>query len=88
MATTRLDIRLDEAVKTKAEKASALLGKKSLTDYVVSLMDEDATRVIAQYETMVLDDDIFDRFLLACEEAEAPNQALKDAVAFAKEQGV
>jgi uncharacterized protein (DUF1778 family) len=46
MATARLDIRLDEEIKAKAEKASALLGLKSLTEYVVRLMDEDATHVI------------------------------------------
>lgn len=40
MATARLDIRLDEEIKAKAEKASALLGLKSLTEYVVRLMDE------------------------------------------------
>ena len=46
MATARLDIRLDEEIKAKAEKASALLGLKSLTEYVVRLMDEDASHVI------------------------------------------
>ncbi len=35
----RLDIRLDEDIKAKAEKASALLGLKSLTEYV-SIRDE------------------------------------------------
>ncbi len=39
MATARLDLRIDEEVKAKAEKASALLGLKSLTEYVVRLMD-------------------------------------------------
>ena len=38
MATARLDLRLDEEIKAKAEKASALLGLKSLTEYVVRLM--------------------------------------------------
>lgn len=46
MATARIDIRLDEEIKAKAEKASVLLGLKSLTEYVVRLMDEDATHVI------------------------------------------
>lgn len=44
MAIARLDIRLDKEIKAKAEKASALLGHKSLTEYVVRLMDEDATQ--------------------------------------------
>lgn len=46
MLNTRLDMRLSQEVKTKAEKAAALLGLKSLTEYVVHLMDEDATKVI------------------------------------------
>ena len=46
MATTRLDLRLDEEIKAKAEKASALLGLKSLTEYVVRLMEENADKAI------------------------------------------
>jgi len=49
MNTARLDMRLDQEIKTKAEKASALLGLKSLTEYVVNLINDDATKVIAQY---------------------------------------
>ena len=49
MATARLDIRLDEEIKAKAEKSSTLLGLKNLTEYVVRLMDEDTTHVIVQY---------------------------------------
>ena len=87
MATARLDIRLDEEIKSKAEKASALLGLKSLTEYVVRLMDEDSTQVIGEHETITLTNDVFDEFMAACEKAKAPNQALLDAVAFTDEQG-
>ena len=73
MATARLDIRLDEEIKIKAEKASALLGLKSLTEYVVRLMDEDSSQVIAQHESMTVAD-----------QAQAPNQELLDAAAFTK----
>ena len=62
MATARLDLRLDEEIKTKAEKASALLGLRSLTDYVVRLIDEDSTQVIDKYESMIIEDSAFDRF--------------------------
>lgn len=88
MATARLDLRLNDEIKAKAEKAAALLGLKSLTEYVVHLMDEDASRVIAEHEIMVLEDDIFDRFMSACEKAEKPNKKLRDAMLFIKEQGV
>jgi len=87
MATTRLDIRLDEDIKAKAEKASALLGLKSLTEYVVRLMDEDSTHVIAQHESIIVEDSIFDQFISACEKAKGPNTALIEAAKFTKENG-
>ena len=88
MATARLDIRLDEEVKAKAEKASALLGLKSLTEYVVKLMDEDATNVIEKYESIMVKDNVFDEFMAACEQAKEPNQALLDAAKFTDESGI
>lgn len=88
MATARLDLRLDEEIKAKAEKASALLGLKSLTDYVVRLMDEDSSQVIDKYESIVVEDSAFDRFYEACEKANAPNKSLLDALAFAEEKGI
>lgn len=88
MAITRLDMRLDEKTKAKAEKASALLGLKSLTEYIVRLIDENATRVIAQHESIIVEDDVFDRFMNACEEARKPNKALMDATSFTKEQDI
>ncbi len=87
MATARLDIRLDKDIKAKAEKASALLGLKSLTEYVVGLMDENATQVIAKHERIVLKNNIFDQFVSACEKAKEPNKALINAAEFTKENG-
>ncbi len=88
MATARLDMRLDEEIKKKAEKASALLGLPSLTEYVVRLMEEDSNKVIAEHESFTIKDDVFDRFMNACENAKQPNQALRDAVAFTREQAI
>jgi uncharacterized protein (DUF1778 family) len=85
MGTARLDIRLDEEIKAKAEKAAMLLGLKSLTEYVVRLMDEDATQVIQQYEVLAVKDSIFDQFVAACQQVKAPNEALLEAVKFTKE---
>lgn len=87
MASARLDIRLDEEIKARAEKASALLGLKSLTEYIVRLMDENSTQVIAEYEGITVKNDVFDEFLLACEKANKPNPALIDAAKFTKESG-
>ena len=88
MATARLDIRLDEDIKVKAEKASALLGLKSLTEYVVRLMDEDASNVIAEHEMMVVEGNVFDQFVEACDKAKNPNAALLAAAAFTKESHI
>lgn len=88
MATARLDIRLDEEIKAKAEKASALLGLKSLTEYVVRLMDEDATHVIEEHESIMVKDSVFDEFMAACNKVKAPNQALLDAVKFTDKSGI
>jgi uncharacterized protein (DUF1778 family) len=88
MAATRLDMRLDQEIKAKAEKASALLGLKSLTEYIVKLIDDDATRVIAQHESIIVENDIFDAFMNACEKTQKPNKALLDATSFTKEQDI
>ena len=55
---------------------------------MVHLIDEDASRVIAEHESIVLEDNIFDHFISACEKAQKPNKKLKSALQFTKEQGV
>ena len=92
MPTTRFDMRLDDGIKIKAEKAAALLGLKSLTEYVSKLMDEDASRVISQHETITIEDDVFEALTLEGSVAArnhiggtAPEQVRK-AVLVAKEK--
>lgn len=87
MATTRIDMRIDEAVKMAAEKAAALEGMKSLTEYVVRLIERDAERVIKKHEAITLKDDVFDRFIKACEAADAPNKKLRGALDFTRARG-
>ena len=88
MATARIDLRLEEEIKAKAEKASALLGLTSLNDYVVSLIDEDATQVIKNHEVMQIEDSRFDEFIAACAKVQAPNQALIDAAKYTYESSI
>ncbi|NHB95042.1 hypothetical protein BB987_15575 [Photorhabdus temperata] len=85
---SKIRFRLDEEIKSEAEKSSALLGMKSLTEYVVHLMQRDANQVMSEYERMTIKGDIFDHFVNACEQAKKPNKALLNAVAFTKEQEV
>jgi len=88
MVTARLDMRLRPEIKAKAEKASALLGMRSLTEYLVKLIDENSTKIIQQYESMTIENDIFDNFIQACEKIEEPNLNLLNAAAYTKKQGI
>ena len=88
MATSRIDMRIDQLLKEAAEKAAALKGMRSLTEYVVRLIQEDTERVIKEHESMTLQDDVFDRFINACEAAEPPNRKLLEAMEFTKKQGI
>ncbi len=88
MATERLDLRIDKAVKAKARKAYVLKRMKSMSEYIERLIDEDAERVIREHESVVLKNDVFDRFMSACEAAEAPNAKLRAARKFVNEQGI
>ena len=88
MTTEHIKIRVDEKIKLRAEKASALLGFKSLNEYVGSLMDKDATQVIRENENIQIQDSRFDEFMAACDKVTAPNQALIDAVKFTYESDI
>ncbi|MBV1909324.1 MAG: DUF1778 domain-containing protein, partial [Kangiellaceae bacterium] len=56
--------------------------------YVVRLIEKDSEQVIREHESITLKDDVFDRFITACDAAEAPNKKLREAMGFATEQGV
>jgi uncharacterized protein (DUF1778 family) len=88
MATARIDMRIEDALKQKASKASALLGYASLTEYISKLIDKDASAVIDKYSSFTIEDDCFDRFIAACEKAEKPNEALVKAAEHAKALGI
>ena len=85
-ATNRIDLRIDANQKDILKKAAALRGV-TLTQYVVSTAVDSAEKVIEEHAGMTLQDDIFDRFAAACENANPPSQALKDALVFTKESG-
>ena len=88
MATSRIDMRIDETIKAAAEKAAALEGMKSLTEYVVRVIEKDSQRVIKEHEAITLEDDVFDRFIQACEAAKAPNQKLREARYLARQKNI
>lgn len=85
MTKTRLDIRLSGDIKAKAIKASAILGYDSLSAYVNAVIDMESSRVIEQHESIIVGNDIFERFMDACTKASTPNSNLVAAVRFAKD---
>jgi len=88
MATSRIDMRIDDEIKAAAEKAAALKGMKSLTEYVVRLIEQDAEQVIKAHEAITVQDDVFDRFMLACDAADTPNKKLREALDYADKRGI
>ncbi len=88
MTIARFDMRLDEKVKAKAEKANTLLGMRSLSEYMSELLDRDATEVIARHESITVENNRFDQFMTGCEKADRPNAALIDAAEISKESGI
>ena len=88
MTTSRIDMRVDETIKAAAEKAAALEGVKSLTEYVVRLIKKDSQRVIKEHESITLKDDVFDRFIRACDAAQAPEQKLRAARELARQKNI
>ena len=88
MATTRIDMRVDETIKAAAEKAAALEGMKSLTEYVVRLIEKDSQRVIREHKSITLEDDVFDRFIRACDAAQTPNKKLREARELARQKNI
>lgn len=82
----RIDLRVDTNQKKILKRAAALSGS-TLTQYVVSTAVASAEKAIENHADMTLEDDIFDRFANACEQAQSPNQALREALVFTQESG-
>jgi uncharacterized protein (DUF1778 family) len=73
-----------DEIKVLAEKAALLSGTKSLTEYIVRLIEKDVLRVIHEHESIVVKDDVFDRFMSACKAADVPDQKLREARDYVK----
>lgn len=86
-AQERLDLRIPADTKRKLRRASALQGV-SLSEFLVRAAEAEAERTLEGATTMVLDNDAFDRFVAACDEAREPNEALRAATRIARERGI
>jgi len=86
-ATARLDMRLQPSLKQDAERAAALAGARSLTEFVVQAMREKTATVLDEKEKIVLSNRAFESFIAACEQVSEPGGALKKAAARHDEKG-
>ncbi len=85
--TARLDMRLQPTLKQEAERAAALIGARSLTEFVVQAIREKTATVLDEKEKIVLSGRAFDGFITACEQASAPGAVLKKAAAQHDKEG-
>jgi len=83
----RYEMRISSHSRIRWERAKVISGFSTLKDYLTHLADQDAERVIEKHEKMTLSNDVFDRFVNACDKASQPNFALLAAAKSAKEQG-
>jgi len=86
-ATARLDMRLQPSLKQDAERAAALVGARSLTEFVVQAIREKTTTVLDEKEKIILSSRAFENFIATCEQVSEPSVALKKAAARHGEKG-
>ncbi len=77
----RIEMRVDADVKKLAERASAALGCATLTEYITSLIRENAPVILQHEATIQLTNAQFDNFMAICEDTERkPSARIMDAV--------
>lgn len=64
----RIEMRVDLETKQMAERASAVLGCSSLTEYITRLIRENSPKIIEQQTEIKLSNQQFDRFIELCED--------------------
>jgi len=68
-ASARLDMRLQPSLKQDAERAAALIGSRSLTEFVVQATREKTNTILQEKERIILSGRAFDNFITACEDS-------------------
>ena len=86
-ATARIEMRVAPDIKIEAERAAALLGMKSLTEFVTQAVHEKAQEVIQAQERLTLTSDVFDRFFSACQADANPSEQLQALAEKVDKQG-
>jgi uncharacterized protein (DUF1778 family) len=76
---TRFDTRLSKEQKQLFERAAAIGGYRSLSDFVVSIVEERAQEIISQSESIIASQRDSEIFFDAIMNPGQPNDALKSA---------
>ena len=66
----RIEMRVDADIKQMAERASAALGCASLTEFITSLIRENAPEILQREASIQLTNAQFDRFTSICNDTE------------------
>ena len=80
-------MRVHPDCKAKTEKAAALLGNKSLTEFIMEAALEKAQKVIEEHQKVKLINTDFDAFVSACEANARPGKTLCKLAKNADDQG-
>ncbi|MFT4926127.1 MAG: hypothetical protein ACI8WB_002225 [Phenylobacterium sp.] len=86
-ATARIEMRVSPDIKSEAERAAALLGMKSLTEFITQAVHEKAQAVIQSQERLILSNDVFDQFYAACEAQVSPSEKMRSLAEKVDRQG-
>ena len=86
-STARIEMRVNPDIKLEAERAAALLGMKSLTEFITQAIQEKTRAVIQNHQQVVLSNDVFDQFYAACNADSKPSKALQSLADKVDEQG-
>lgn len=76
---TRLYLRMDPETKRLATRASAMVGSRSLSEFVAQAIREKAARTLNEAEDIRLSNHDFEAFVDACSAESQPNRALMAA---------
>ena len=85
--TERIEARFLPEIKHLAERA-ALVSGLSLTDYLARLVREDAPKTLKAHSEIKLTNQQFDNFILICEAAQEPSDAILGAASRLDNEGL
>jgi len=75
----RIEMRVSEDIKQLAERAAAVAGYASMTDFIVALIREQAPKIV-QDTSIRLTNEQFDHFIAICNDIERkPSKRIIDA---------